>query len=351
MEEAGASILPSPGMLHTPKQMLFQEAGVLPKYAEGKSVDASRFQVWDEKTMQPLTNEYKSLSAARKAAELKGGSVRDMSTWQPKYDYSGSMGNTENPVATANYKTATTPEQMKAALAAAKADGKITPQEAQQLRSMVFNIGMDVGGEKNMLTKQAVLDAIKSAGLETEHASVVFAQPDKKFGPFENTLVVKAKGNPKDLKEVTHSLAEILQQEAIPAKFLGEKTGVLAGPKAENWGGIFEPTYFVEHGKTTAGGNISPIKEVAKKVLAPTLWNAPVIADRAMEVSKGKDLAENAIGLALDVAPFTPATVAAGLMRPTDLGDATLDTWTKKKALEDQAYREQLRKTSPVFLK
>jgi hypothetical protein len=285
MEEAGASIMPTPGMLNTPKQLLFQEAGILPKYAEGNSVGA------------PTT------------------------------------------------------EKMKAALAAAKADGKITPQEAQQLRSMVFNIGRNVGDSKNALTQSQILDAIKSVGLEAENAQVVFAQPTKKFGPFEDTLVVRAKGNPKDLSSITHSLAEALQQDAIPAKFFGEKTGVLAGPRAQDFGSAFEPSYFVEHGSTTAGGNISPVKEVTKKVLAPTLWNAPVIAERAVEVSKGKDLAENAIGLALDVAPFTPATVAAGLMRPKDLGDATLDTWTKKKALEDQAYREQLRKTSPVFLK
>jgi hypothetical protein len=35
MEEAGASPLPSPGMLNTPKQMLFQESGILPKFAKG----------------------------------------------------------------------------------------------------------------------------------------------------------------------------------------------------------------------------------------------------------------------------------------------------------------------------
>jgi hypothetical protein len=289
MEEAGATIMPTPGLLNTPKQMLFQESGLLPKYADGKSVEAP------------------------------------------------------------------TQEQMKAALSAAKADGKITQQEAQALRSMVFNIGKNVGDSKNALTHAQILEAIKGVGLEPENAHVVFAQPTKKFGPFEDTLVVKAKGNPKDLKEVTHSLAEALQQEAIPAKFVGEKTGVLAGPRAHEWGNGFEPNYFIEHGKPTAGGNLPPlgpaVREAAKKLAAPMLWNAPAIIDRGMEMSKGKDIAENAIGLALDVAPFTPATVAAGLMRPTDVGDATLDTWNKNKELEAQAYREHLRKTSPVFLK
>jgi hypothetical protein len=35
LEEAGASPLPSPGMLNTPKQMLFQESGLMPKFAKG----------------------------------------------------------------------------------------------------------------------------------------------------------------------------------------------------------------------------------------------------------------------------------------------------------------------------
>lgn len=246
---------------------------------------------------------------------------------------------------------APTPEQMKAALAVAKEDGKITKQEAQQLRSMVFNIGKDVGGNKNALSNAQILDVVKSLGLEPEDARVVFAQPTKKFGPFEDTLVLKAKGSPKDLKELTHSLAEALQQEAIPAKFVGEKAGVLAGPRAHEWGGAFEPNYFVEHGRTTAGGNIPAVKEAIKRLAAPMLWNAPAIVERGMEMSKGKDLAENVIGLGLDVAPFTPATVAAGLMRPSDLGDATLDTWNKRKELEDEEYRKQLRQNSPVFIK
>lgn len=38
MEEAGASLLPSPGMLMTPKQFLFEDSGVLPKFAEGGQI-------------------------------------------------------------------------------------------------------------------------------------------------------------------------------------------------------------------------------------------------------------------------------------------------------------------------
>jgi hypothetical protein len=45
---------------------------------------------------------------------------------------------------------------------------------------------------------------------------------------------------------------------------------------------------------------------------------------------------------------FLPLQAA---MYSSDLGDATLDTYRAKKEAEAQAYRDHLRKTSPVFLK
>jgi hypothetical protein len=74
------------------------------RMAEGGQPEApakSRFQVWDEGKMQPLSKEYGTVNAARKAAEISGGSVKDMNTWQPKYDYSKTgMGQD-----TGNYKS------------------------------------------------------------------------------------------------------------------------------------------------------------------------------------------------------------------------------------------------------
>ena len=68
--------------------------------ADGGSVE-SRYQVWDETKMEPLSKEYKTSKGASKIAETSGGSVKDMSSWQPKYDYSKTgMGQD-----TGNYKS------------------------------------------------------------------------------------------------------------------------------------------------------------------------------------------------------------------------------------------------------
>ena len=72
--------------------------GKVKKFEEGGST--GRYQAWDEKTSQPTTKEYKTASGARKAAETSGGSVRDMNTWKPTYDYSGTGKGQD----TGNYK-------------------------------------------------------------------------------------------------------------------------------------------------------------------------------------------------------------------------------------------------------
>jgi hypothetical protein len=72
--------------------------GRVKRFEEGGST--GRYQAWDEKTTQPTTKEYKTAEGARKASETKGGSVRDMNTWKPTYDYS----NTGKGQDTGNYK-------------------------------------------------------------------------------------------------------------------------------------------------------------------------------------------------------------------------------------------------------
>lgn len=62
--------------------------GKVRKYEEGGEVKSGRYQVWDESKMQPLSKEYKTAKGAQKTAETSGGSVKEMGSWQPKYDYS-----------------------------------------------------------------------------------------------------------------------------------------------------------------------------------------------------------------------------------------------------------------------
>jgi hypothetical protein len=44
LEEAGASPLPTPGILNTPKQMLFQESGLMPKFSKGGDLSSKQME-------------------------------------------------------------------------------------------------------------------------------------------------------------------------------------------------------------------------------------------------------------------------------------------------------------------
>jgi hypothetical protein len=77
--------------------------GSVKKYSDGGSTDKpakGRYQVWNEAKMEPLSKEYKTSKGAQKTAESTGGSIKDMSTWQPKYDYSKTGAGQD----TGNYK-------------------------------------------------------------------------------------------------------------------------------------------------------------------------------------------------------------------------------------------------------
>jgi hypothetical protein len=92
-----------------------------------------------------------------------------------------------------------------------------------------------------------------------------------------------------------------------------------------------------------------------KRMAAPAAINAglfaPELSAMGKNFARGKygDVAGGMAGLALALAPYTPATVGLSLMSPNETGDATLDTWNKQKEDEARAYREYLRQTSPVF--
>jgi hypothetical protein len=178
------------------------------------------------------------------------------------------------------------------------ADGKsVAPAQ----KSIIFNVGKDVNGVKNVLTHEQILNTMKSLGLDPQHAHVVFAQPDKEFGPFEDTLVVKAKGNPNDLHLKTHILAEHLNQDAIPAKLEGAASGVLAGPKADAWGS-YNPSYFVEHGTSSAAGNnpgiIENLYTKAKTALTPSIENQKILKNIGSKLGTVGKYAGNAANIA-----------------------------------------------------
>lgn len=87
-----------------------------------------------------------------------------------------------------------------------------------------------------------------------------------------------------------------------------------------------------------AGGGKA--KAALKNYGAPIAMNVPFLAGDLSEIAsnvknkKYADAAEGAIGLGLDYLPYTPLTVALGNLRPSQLGDATLDTWNARKQQE-----------------
>lgn len=105
-----------------------------------------------------------------------------------------------------------------------------------------FNIGSAVNGQDKALSRETVLQAlwhngftdaeiIKEAMSETETTYVIEAY---KYRDWYN------KGH----ESAVFDVCEALQQDAIAYTVNG--TGYLVGPKAEDWGGLFIPEYFIE---------------------------------------------------------------------------------------------------------
>lgn len=94
-------------------------------------------------------------------------------------------------------------------------------------------------------------------------------------------------------------------------------------------------TEMVSQGAINAGLMAPEIKAIGKNVAA----------------NKYGDALSGAADIALAIAPFTNATVALANLRPSELGDATLDTWEAKKKAEEKAYREYLKQTGSPVLK
>ena len=134
---------------------------------------------------------------------------------------------------------------------------KAALKAAEPLEHVSLNVGRNVGESVNKLTNGQVEKAIAKSfpGSQIVSHDVIPANPNSHFGPFEPTSRVTIATRPQDLKSQTHSLAENLNQDAIPA--LNHSTGeaVLAGPKAADWGDKFKQNFFVHPGQNEAHGN------------------------------------------------------------------------------------------------
>lgn len=93
------------------------------------------------------------------------------------------------------------------------------------------------------------------------------------------------------------------------------------------------------------------------KYATPAAINAGLFAPelKALGANIGRkkfgEAAGNAATIGLALAPLNPLTVGASMLVPSDLGDATLDTYLKNKEAERQAYLQKLYRESPVIKK
>lgn len=106
-----------------------------------------------------------------------------------------------------------------------------------------FNIGSAVNGVDKVLPAWCVLAALWEHGFE----GLALAKTEQ--SETETTYVVTAerfddKDHYPTHEAAVYAVCEALQQDAIAYK-VGD-TGYLVGPKAEDWGGLFIPEYFIE---------------------------------------------------------------------------------------------------------
>jgi len=134
---------------------------------------------------------------------------------------------------------------------------KAALQAAKEMEKISINVGRNVGSDINKLASKDIEKAVAKhfPGSKIVTHDVIPPKPESHFGPFEHTSRVTIEAPSGDIKASTHALSEALAQDAIPA--LNHTTGeaVLAGPKAEDWGGAFNKSYFVHPGDEAAFGN------------------------------------------------------------------------------------------------
>jgi hypothetical protein len=105
-----------------------------------------------------------------------------------------------------------------------------------------FNIGSAVNGVDKVISDSTVLHELHCAGF-VDAEIIKTAMSDT-----ETTYVVTATGFNNWLgnghEAAVHAVCFDLGQDAIA--YTVDGTGYLVGPKAEDWGGAFNPEYFID---------------------------------------------------------------------------------------------------------
>lgn len=102
-----------------------------------------------------------------------------------------------------------------------------------------FNIGSAVNGVDKVISAAQAVQTLRYAGFHG--IELVKAEASNT----ETTYVITAAGVWLDDHEgLVHTVSFVLHQDAIAYTLDG--VGYLVGPKAEDWGGAFNPEYFID---------------------------------------------------------------------------------------------------------
>lgn len=102
-----------------------------------------------------------------------------------------------------------------------------------------FNIGSAVNGVDRTITPWQAMAALWEHGFEGDTRVKI----ERSNTETTYVIEIEATGCPSH-EAAVYAVCEALQQDAIAYK-VGD-TGYLVGPKAEDWGGLFIPDYFIE---------------------------------------------------------------------------------------------------------
>lgn len=116
------------------------------------------------------------------------------------------------------------------------------------MQAFKFNVGSAVNGQDKALSRETVLQALWHAGF-TDAEIIKEAMSDT-----ETTYVIEAlkfrDWHDKGHESAVFDVCEALHQDAIAYKVTYSTNtaycGFLVGPKAEDWGGEFNPEYFID---------------------------------------------------------------------------------------------------------
>lgn len=132
--------------------------------------------------------------------------------------------------------------------------------EKETSKGTTLNVGMNIGDGTTKLTKEQIVKEIEKLGIKIKNSQIKQSNTEATFIPELSRSLTK--------KEL-FTLSKNLKQDAIAQ--LSDGIGLLEGPKAADWGGKFNPEYYINPKDTI---NVSDFVKKLKTKLFPLKVNS-----------------------------------------------------------------------------